>query len=127
MTDITPAEGQSTTAELNQPELSAAEIDTQGKILFLLGVFPYQSRSMLQVALGPGLPPALWDPILGSLVSDGQVLKRDVTVIDHRQRESVKTVYHLPIYPWPPVTIEQLNNPSTPDTAEQPNTTANAA
>lgn len=79
------------------------EQDIRNKIIFLLEVFPYLARSMIQVGLSPALPPKLWDPILGSMVDEGAVCKVDVVTTNPGNRTLTKTIYHLPQFPYPPV------------------------
>lgn len=77
---------------------------TTGKIISLLETFPYISRTMIQVGLSPALPPKLWSPILDELVEKGEILKHSLPVTNNEGRTTTKVVYHLPKFPYPPVT-----------------------
>jgi hypothetical protein len=50
------------------------------RILHSLTVFPKISHSMLQIAIGTGLPGSLWKPILDQLINEGAV-KRYTEVV----------------------------------------------
>lgn len=89
--------------EVSEPEvLSPAEQDQRLKILHLLETFPYISRAMIQVGLGPALPPKLWDPILANLVEQKEICFVEINVTTPSGRALVKGIYHLPMYPYPP-------------------------
>jgi len=83
--------------------VTTVDEDIQAKILALLEVYPYVSRSMIQTGLGPALPPKLWDPILKALVDTEQVCFREVTAASiPTGRSLTKGIYHLPKFPYPP-------------------------
>lgn len=82
--------------------------ETRDRIMYLLEVYPYVSRAMIQVGLSPACPPALWDPILQDLVARGSVLITTVNTKTPKDRNLTKDIYHLPTYPYPPVTLRQL-------------------
>ena len=104
--------------------LSPAAQDQRLKILHLLETFPYISRAMIQVGLGPALPPKLWDPILANLVETQEVSFVEVNVTTPSGRALVKGIYHLPTFPYPPQKLQaqiQLNPPNETSQAEQSN------
>jgi hypothetical protein len=57
------------------PQLNEFEKSVRMRILHALTVFPKISHSMLQIAIGTGLPATLWKPILDELISAGTVKK----------------------------------------------------
>lgn len=89
-------------SDIEAEVLSPAAQDQRLKILHLLETFPYISRAMIQVGLGPALPPKLWDPILANLVETHEVSFVEVNVTTPSGRALVKGIYHLPTYPYPP-------------------------
>ena len=86
--------------------LSPAEQDQRLKILHLLETFPYISRAMIQVGLGPALPPKLWDPILANLVETKEICFVEVNVTTPSGRSLVKGIYHLPSFSYPPLKLQ---------------------
>jgi hypothetical protein len=49
------------------------------KIIYLLGLYPIISPSMLQSVLGPNTPPAEWRPVLNELVEEGTIILDAIT------------------------------------------------
>lgn len=88
-----------------EAEGETVQDDTREKILFILGIYPYISRSMIQVALGPGLPPKLWDPVLAGMVDKKEVCHCWENVTAPNGRASTKGVYYLPSFPYPPTKL----------------------
>lgn len=80
--------------------------DIEVRISHLLKIYPYLSRGMIQQGLGPGTPPKLWDPILKAMVEKGEVKCVTISIDDAPSgRVQSKTIYHLPCFPYPPITI----------------------
>ena len=50
------------------------------KIVHILTIYPALSPSMLQVGVGPHIPPIVWKPILNAMIEKGTVLKEEVIV-----------------------------------------------
>lgn len=65
-------------------EMTEEEIGT--KILHLLGIYPIISPTMLQGALGPGLKPVLWRPVLRDLIETGLVIQESESKITPAER-----------------------------------------
>lgn len=84
--------------------------DTKAKILYVLKIYPYISRPMLQYGLSPSLPPKLWAPCLGELMMEGKVLLKRINTTNPKGTSQTKDVYHLPEYPYPPITIQQARD-----------------
>jgi len=49
------------------------------RITHTLTIFPKISHSMLQLGIGTGFPPAIWDPVLDQLMAEGVVKKTSVS------------------------------------------------
>lgn len=45
------------------------------RILHVLGIWTRLSPSMLQVGIGPAMPPKIWHPVLNRLIEEGIVLR----------------------------------------------------
>lgn len=93
-----------------QASLDDAAKDVRERILHLLKVYPYISRSMIQVGLSPALPPKLWDPVLQQLVNEKAVQHVETQAQTPAGRTLTKGIYYLPEYPFPPVTTAQLED-----------------
>lgn len=50
------------------------------KIIHLLGIYPIISPSMLQVGLGPQIPPRIWRPVLEMLIVEGKVSRSEIVM-----------------------------------------------
>lgn len=50
------------------------------KIAHILSIYPILSPSMLQIGLGPNVPPRVWKPILRGMIDQGVVLKEEAIV-----------------------------------------------
>lgn len=62
-----------------QDEVNGQVITTvQSKILYVLGLYPKLSRSMLQTGIGPAISPVIWGPVLDDMI--GRRLVQEVTV-----------------------------------------------
>lgn len=48
------------------------------RIAHTLMIFPRLSPSMLQIGIGTGFPPKLWQPVLERMIADGLVKRRQV-------------------------------------------------
>lgn len=88
--------------------MQVAMDDLKGKILHLLEICPYLTRSMIQVGLGPGLSPKFWDPILKGLVESRELKCEEINTTNQGGRSLNKTIYHLPKFPYPPITSESM-------------------
>jgi len=82
--------------------------DIEAKILHTLEIFPYISRGMVQQGIGPGVSPKLWDPVLERLCEEGKIKMVTTTVGSPSGRALSKTIYHLPKFPYPPVSVDTL-------------------
>lgn len=51
----------------------------EAKIVYLLGVFPKMTPSMLQIMIGSSLSPKIWKPLLNRLIESGR-LQMDVSI-----------------------------------------------
>jgi len=89
-------------------QLEEATQDIRARIIHTLQVFPYISRAMLQVALGPGLSPKFWDGPLQDLVNEGVIKLVETVVATPGGRTLTKGIYHLPEYPYPPVKVKEI-------------------
>lgn len=49
------------------------------RILHCLSIYPRISPSMLQVGIGPSLPPSIWKPLLDTLIGEGKVVREIVS------------------------------------------------
>ena len=76
-------------------ELSQTEKDIRDKILHLLKIYRYLSPSMIQVGIGPSLPPTLWKPLLDQLVQDKVVFKHSIQAETPKGRIQMYTVITL--------------------------------
>lgn len=78
-----------------EPPRTEGEDVIRGRILHTLGIYPKQSYSMLQVAIGTGLSPQLWHPVLDRMLNEGIVHKRQVTETTPSGRSQVYTIISL--------------------------------
>lgn len=46
------------------------------KIIHVLSLYPYLSQTMLQVGIGPSIPPKVWKPLLERLITE-KVVSRE--------------------------------------------------
>lgn len=104
MSDVAPAE---TEVESHAEQINQ---DIESRIAHILEVHPYISRSMLQVAIGPGLSPKFWDPVFQRMIESGTIKLAKTTVVSPGGRELVKEVYHLPKFPYPPIQITDIES-----------------
>src|SRR5690349_15361962 len=104
-TTINTAAHANAVASEEAAETASVRQDVAEKILFILDIYPFVSRAMLQVALSPALPPKLWGPILDALVSGGLIILEEHQKTSPNGRNQVKQVYHLPKYPYPPASV----------------------
>lgn len=58
--------------------LDAAAQNIRDRIMRILHIYPKISPSMLQIGLGTSLPPAIWRPILDTMIAEGIVTREDV-------------------------------------------------
>lgn len=49
------------------------EEDIRHKITHILKIYPALSPTMLQAALGPKVPPAIWRPVLAKMAEEGEI------------------------------------------------------
>jgi hypothetical protein len=61
------------------------------KIIHALKIYPVISPTMLQAALGPGLSPKLWRPILSALLDNGTVIQKELTTTGPSGRQNTYT------------------------------------
>lgn len=95
-------------SEQHSSSLDEALEDVGSKILHILEVTPYLTRAQIQVSLGPALPPKIWDPVLQELVKEDKIYSVERSTQTPSGRNLVKTIYHLPTFPYPPVAVAQL-------------------
>ena len=70
-----------------------AEDMIRQRILHTLWIYPKLSPSMLQVGIGTSFPPALWHPVLESLIMDGTVIRAQVQATNPiSKREQTYTI-----------------------------------
>ena len=84
--------------------------DIREQIVDLLTSFPYVSRSMIQVGIGPAQSPKIWGPILEALKSDGTVTEQQVSVTTPKGRSLTRVIYHLSTMPYPPITLGDIDD-----------------
>lgn len=97
---------QEVSAHPTDTEVAAQEV--KDRINHTLEVYPYVSRSMLQVAIGPGLSPKFWDPVFQHMVEHGEIKCIKTQVTSPGGRLLVKEIYHLPKFPYPPIAISDI-------------------
>ena len=56
-------------------DVSDGEKQIRDKICHLLKLFPRISPSMMQVGIGPAVPPKMWRPLLEQLITEGKVMR----------------------------------------------------
>ena len=66
---------------------------------------PYLTRGQIQMALGPAMPPRIWGEPLRRLVIEGKLCMQEV-----QAAYRIKIVYHKPEYPWPPLSIKDIED-----------------
>lgn len=76
-------------------ELRAVQALTREKIIHVLTVWPRLSPSMLQIGLGTGLSSRLWRPILETLITEGIVIREEVTARSPIGRDQSYTILSL--------------------------------
>lgn len=52
--------------------------DMEEKIKHVLEIFPIISPTMLQIGIGPQVPPKVWRPVLNRLIDEGIVVQDTV-------------------------------------------------
>lgn len=97
---------------LDHTSLDEGIEEVRARILHLLEIYPFMARSMIQVGIGPGCPPKIWDPILQQLVSEGKICKEEINTTSPKGRSGSKDVYHLPCFTYPPAKLESETVPS---------------
>ena len=55
------------------------EEEIRTKIVHLLKIYPVVSPTMLQSGLGPSLRPAIWRPVLRSMIADSTILEESIS------------------------------------------------
>lgn len=65
-------------------EQNEGEMQIEGKILRTLRVYGNLSPSMLHTGIGPGIPSAVWRPVLERLISSGRVIRTETVVADRK-------------------------------------------
>lgn len=68
----------------------------RSKILHILSIYPFLSQSMLQVGIGTSMSPAIWKPVLESMLQSGEVVRLQVQATSPSERAQNYTVLHLP-------------------------------
>lgn len=74
---------------------SAGETVIRERIEHILKIYPKVSMSMLQVAIGTGLAPALWHPVLNKMLLDNVVSKKMFSCATPTGRSQTYTVISL--------------------------------
>lgn len=70
-----------------------AKEDIEKRIHLILSVYPKVSPSMLQVALGTSLPPAVWRPVLEKMITQGTVVRGSVAATTpHGRYQTYRTL-----------------------------------
>ena len=59
-------------------EVGTSEQDIEEKIKFILGIYPILTHTMMQIAIGTGVPPRTWRPVLNKMVDSGTVVVDEV-------------------------------------------------
>lgn len=77
-----------------EPEPSSAA-DMAVRITHVLKHFPRLSHSMLQVGLGPNLPPRVWRPVLDEMITEGEVKVETLSVTAPSGRQQSLTIISL--------------------------------
>lgn len=78
-------------------EGASSTIDqTRDKILHILSIYPFLSRSMIHVAIGTSTPTTLWKPILDQLIEEKKVCSLNFQRNSPLDRSQSYTIYHLP-------------------------------
>ncbi len=88
-------------------QLGEALDEVKAKLMHLLEVYPYISRAMIQTGLSPALPPKIWDPILQGAVDAGEICYVAIQSESPNGRTLTKGIYHLPRFPYPPVSLKE--------------------
>ena len=73
------------------------KLEIELKILHILGIYPIISPTMLQAGLGPSMKPALWRPVLLSLIANGKVIEDHESLLTPTERSNTYTKLSLPI------------------------------
>lgn len=77
------------------PDENTSEEFLKQKILFILGIYPRLSHSMLQIGMGTGLPALLWRPSLDALIAQGVVKSENVQLTTPSGRAQTYKVLSL--------------------------------
>lgn len=67
----------------------------RNRILHVLSIYPKLSMSMIQVAIGTGLAPALWHPVIEELIEEEVVDKTQIAADTPTGRVQVYTILQL--------------------------------
>lgn len=65
------------------------------KIIHLLSIYPKISGSMMQVGIGPSIPPAMWKPVMLQLKEIGLLLETQIQGVSPNGRNQTYTIYSL--------------------------------
>jgi hypothetical protein len=55
-----------------------AEEMIRARIAHTLSIYPKLSHSMLQIGIGTGFPPSLWNPVLDAMIREGTIIREQV-------------------------------------------------
>lgn len=102
--DMTESEQE---AQFEQEQFIATTDLVRAKIMFALGIYPYLSEPMIQVSIGPGIPPIIWRPVFNKLVEEGTLLRETLKINAPSGYPTTQKIYHLNTFPYPPITLAQ--------------------
>lgn len=106
-TEPSTENGNDMSTEIETETFDDVRKDVRESILSILCTYPYVSRMMIQVSLGPACPPKLWRPILEELVKDGELLEQQENIVTPKGRNLTRVVYHPKTMPYPPIALSQ--------------------
>lgn len=92
-------EGECTEVTQVHPDAEVNEIEE--KILFMLGIYPIMTHTMLQIALGTDNRSSTWRPILNKLVDEGKVIIDEIPRKTPKGQHRSYTRIYLPLLPAP--------------------------
>lgn len=75
--------------------VSATDDLIEARIIHVLTVWPKLSPSMLQVGIGTALSPKMWHPILERLMSEGRIVKSELSGRGPTGRDQTFTILSL--------------------------------
>lgn len=75
--------------------VSATEELIEARIIHVLTIWPKLNPSMLQVGIGTALSPKMWHPVLDRLISEGKVIKQELSGRGPTGRDQIFTIISL--------------------------------